>query len=716
MQKEYRLKKGCVYKIGRDSQNDIVITNLMASRFHAVIEYTGNNPVITDKESTYGTFVNGSRVEKQILKNGDLLQIGIQNFKLEKLEDDFKLAIDNTYSNSSPVVPNKNGEFIIGRDKSCSVRVEQPTLFLEHAKISKKNNEEFYIEPLHGNSSVVVNGIKEKSVSIKEGDVLNVGSNRLTIINGTLLSLGKTDGFRVDVLNVNKNFNNVSVLKDISFSIKSGEFVGFLGPSGSGKTTLIKIIAGAILQDSGNVYFDGFLNKNGFFNSQIGVVPQDDILHDNLTPKESISFACRMRLSGDASNEEIDEQTKKILTILEIENISNSQINSLSGGQKKRVSVGIELAAQPALLMLDEPTSNLDPGLEYKTMRLLRKVADKKRTVVLSTHNLSQINMLDKIGVIHEGRLIYFGPPSDLNAYFAVTSTDEIFKEFKEGAGKHLEEKFRQSTAYHEYVKNALDNREDFGAITKNKNIGFTKSHSSAFSQLFLQVGRYFKTNVRDPLSILILFFQAPLIAILTFLVFGTTSGSWSMLFTLSLSCIWLGSINSVKEICKERKLVFREQRLGMNTFSYFLSKVLPLSLLAFIQIIVLTLTVNSLAQFEGDIYLHLINFFSISFAATAMGLFISSVSLTTDRALLILPLVLIPQILFSGAVMPFDEMFGVSRIISLVTISRWGFAASKKISMGIECPCYEWVILYIISLSFIFLSVLKLGYGKKQE
>jgi ABC-type multidrug transport system ATPase subunit len=219
-----------------------------------------------------------------------------------------------------------------------------------------------------------------------------------------------------------------TIIENVSLVLKKNEFVGLIGGSGSGKTTLLTCLNGYREPDAGEVFVNSVSSKDRKqIRHLVGYVPQDDIVHRTLTVERALHYACLLRLAPDTPEDKIEYQVGKVLYQLDLREHRNKKIKSLSGGQRKRVSIGVELLHSPPLFFLDEPTAGLDPSLERQLMRLLAALADKERTILLTTHLMQNVSLFDVLIFVHRGRVIYFGPSSQIMDYFGVGDMVEVF-------------------------------------------------------------------------------------------------------------------------------------------------------------------------------------------------------------------------------------------------------------------------------------------------
>ena len=243
------------------------------------------------------------------------------------------------------------------------------------------------------------------------------------------------------------------IIDNISLVLKKNEFVGVIGGSGSGKTTLLTCLNGYRTPSDGKVILNGIPGKEkDKIRHLIGYVPQDDIVHRTLTVERALYYAYLLRLDDRIANDKINTHVDHILGQLDLMEHKNKKIKSLSGGQRKRVNIGVELLHSPELFFLDEPTAGLDPSLERQLMRLLAALADENRLIVLTTHLMQTVNLFDVIIFIHKGYMIYFGPSEEIIGYFRVNDMIELFEKVLSMDPKQLRDKFLRSSVYRSFL------------------------------------------------------------------------------------------------------------------------------------------------------------------------------------------------------------------------------------------------------------------------
>ncbi len=248
------------------------------------------------------------------------------------------------------------------------------------------------------------------------------------------------------------------IIDNISLAFKKNEFVGVIGGSGSGKTTLLTCLNGFRQPDKGSVLLNGIPgDQRDRLRRLVGYVPQDDIVHKTLTVERALYYSCRLRMDAATPEKKIKYQVAKILRQLKMEAHKKKKIASLSGGQRKRVNIGVELLHSPQLFFLDEPTSGLDPGLERQLMRLLASLANENRLIVLTTHLMQNVDMFDILVFIHKGMMVYFGPSSECVKYFKVKDMIDLFEKITPQDPQKLSIEFLYSPLYQRFLAPRLN-------------------------------------------------------------------------------------------------------------------------------------------------------------------------------------------------------------------------------------------------------------------
>lgn len=356
-----------------------------------------------------------------------------------------------------------NTVFTIGRKIGNDLVIDNPQIDLFNTRIIHDGNT-CYIEDLNSSNGMYINGKKRHSKVLEDGDIISIPGVAFMYSNQRLLWSTPKEGIRVDVANVSKTVIDswtkkpVNILNDISFTINEGEFVGIIGGSGTGKTTLLDAITARRKSTSGLIYYDlnNYYTFKNSYQKIVGYVPQKDIMHDNLTVYKTLYFYSFIKMKHRLTKAEIDEMIKKVLDDVSLTDQMYLKVSKLSGGQRKRVSIAMELMCNPKILFLDEPTSGLSPDLDYEITELLYKISRSGRTVVVITHNMENVDRFDKIAFLGVGgHLCYYGEPAKVSTFFKSKKFGAIFNMLSSLDNTlTYEKKLRKSLAYKEMIKN----------------------------------------------------------------------------------------------------------------------------------------------------------------------------------------------------------------------------------------------------------------------
>jgi ABC transport system ATP-binding/permease protein len=492
------------------------------------------------------------------------------------------------------------------------------------------------------------------------------------------------------VRGLSRRIGEVSLLDDVSFTVFSGEVVAMVGPSGAGKTTLLNAINGTAPADRGEVLFDGrpFHPQLQADPSLVGIVPQDDLVLPELRVDESLWYSGRLRYSTDVGRKELGQEVERVLGELGIQHIAGNRIGDalrrgISGGQRKRVNLGQELMTRSTrVLFLDEPTSGLDPRAAQDIVRLARQLADHGRMVFLVTHDLTPEVMaqVDHLLVMAPGgRLAWFGPPEGANAWFGVNTPDAIFNRFQDRPADEWGRHFRGSADFRKYVSTRehllrLDHAPAAAPPERRA------PRPSALRQLWTLSARFARVKWRDRTGAAVLAVQPPILAVVMWLVFpGPTA---PMVFMLSLSALWFWMSASVRELIADRVIWRRERRVGVGVLPYLASKVLVMGAIVAVQCLSLVAMLwfaRGLAAYGFDPALLCLVSVLTGWAGMALGLFVSACWTSSEAAVGTLPILIIPQIMFSGIMVSLRHMGDAALGITWLTIERFSFHAHLR-------------------------------------
>lgn len=481
-------------------------------------------------------------------------------------------------------------------------------------------------------------------------------------------------------------------LDGVDLTVAPGTFVAVLGTSGAGKSTLLKAITGMEPATAGTVSFEGRDLYENFDNvrHRIGYVPQDDILHSQLTVRETLDFAAQLRFPAETSSTDRARRIDAVLDQLGLTARADGRIDQLSGGQRKRVNVAVELLTEPPLLILDEPTSGLDPGNERSLMELLRRLADAGRGVIVVTHSVESLHLCDEVLFLATGGLpVFLGPAADLPGALGADSVTEVFSVVEHAPPGTLSRIPSLDTGRPTDALDATMSSEAERVPPPWKRIDPVETGR----QVHILCQRYLRVLTSDRRNLLILGLQAPVMAIMMLAVFGESSfvddgtmrsEAGNALMAMVLGMIYLGASNAVREIVKERNILRREQNFGLSTLGYVTSKLVVLGAVTIAQagllVIAGTLRQGGLGSSVTPAPAHVELFVVVAIcgmSALALGLAISAAVSSADKAMTLLPVALFAQFLLAGLVFPLEN--AAINIASALTSARWGFAGAAS-------------------------------------
>jgi ABC transport system ATP-binding/permease protein len=686
--------QGCA--IGSDPASRVLISGVGVLPVHANIQ-SDQGSVILAPVGDAPVFINGSPVtERRALGDGDWIAFGetLVQILLPQAVDDDEMPRD-TLSHRSNV--KNGGDIVIGRLAGCGLPIDSPLVSREHARLALRADA-IYLEDLKSTNGTWINGVRISSPTpLAVGDRVAFASFVFVFTGAALEPAEVGNRVRVAAVALTKTVTDRTtrqprhLLDGINLLIEPGEFVVIFGTSGSGKSTLLDALNGRRPASSGQVTYNGIDLYRAFdlFRAGIGYVPQQDIVHRKISVRRALRYTARLRLPPDTSKHEIDTIIDRVLERVGLSEKADLAVDTpepLSGGQLKRVSLAVELVANPNILFLDEATSGLDAGTDKRMMRLFAGLADDGKTVACVTHSLENIDSCDLVALLHRGHLVYYGPPAEAAAHFSVTRLSDVYETLDGQPADVWRARFEGSPLYRRYVAERLG---DPPAAQLSPAASETNSGRSRLwrlldvRQAFTLTQRYVDLLLSDRINLLVLLLQAPLIALVVGGVFDTSGepaqravAESQIAFVLVLSAIWFGCINSAREIVKELPVYLRERSVTLTLPAYLLSKLLPLSLLCLVQVASFLAIVTLMLDLNGSFADRLLTLFLSGLSATAMGLAISAFVNSNDKAIAALPLLLIPQFILSNSVV---ALSGVTETIArILVVAYWGIDAMR--------------------------------------
>ncbi len=670
--------------IGRAVDNDYLIQDNRISGHHCVLIVTPDGSyLLKDLNSTNGVFINNQRISEKIVTANDTITLA------SGLVLDLHQVLQ-TYKNSEgseipsppsiPINSNILGKNIIsiGREHDNDITIKNIRVSRYHAKLTKIGTA-WQIEDLNSANGTYINGQKTGKALISEHDKIMIGGVPLDLVK--IFSKEMPDwsaGLRLVAQNLSFKVPNKTLVDNLSICFEPGQFIGLIGPSGCGKTTLMMMLNGYLKPSEGSVQINGvsLYHNPGAFQGQIGYVPQDDIIHREITVEESLNFTSKLRLGDQITEEERTRQITQILLSLNLTNAKDTLIGSpekkgISGGQRKRVNMAQELITEPSLYFLDEPTSGLDPLSDREVMHLLKDIADHGHIVVLTTHKIDALNFSifsHLIVLTYGGRLAYFGPTQEAIGYFGVSKPEDIFDTLEKTDPQRLQQDYLKSSYCNDWIDSGFKHPVESSHKLPQS------LQADALYQFSVLCKRMFLVKFRDTFSAAVLLLQAPIIGLFIFLVFRSTDRIESLYFVLIVAAIWLGCSNSAREIVTEQTIFKREQKANLNIDAYLWSKVCVLSLLCAFQCLILSFAAYITADMSVNFFILNLTLTMTSISALSMGLALSAVVKTGETAMALVPITLIPQVILGGLIVPFGNIPEGVNILAGFMLSRWAF------------------------------------------
>lgn len=699
------------YVLGRDPSVDIPIANIKLSRAHLRLSFANKAWELKDLDSSNGSFINGKRFDSHKLVKSVTVYLGgtdNMSFLFTLLTSSTATTIKSSLlvqdKDATRVTKMRGDEYLsdqsgpsrvrlqqrirIGRDKDSDWHIDDLNVSRMHAEIIQNNSGNYELVDLKSTNGIFLNGIRIKREVLKTGDVISVAGFARRFTQDGLQILEGIDGTPVVAKEINFDIGDRLLLSDVSFNLGPRTLTAIVGPSGAGKSTLLGVLTGRTKPTSGQIFIGGIDLHTQFqsLSRQIGSVPQADILHTRLTVRQALNYGAQLRLPNDTTKAERDTRVADVMDKLELTERADLRIDRLSGGQRKRASIGLELLTSPQLLVLDEPTSGLDPGLDAHVMETLRNLADDGQTVVLVTHSVDNLDFCDNVILLASGgKVAYAGPSSTVFSKLGKKSWAEVFR----------------FLATPDALLLAVPKYED--AVSTEIQDGHVLSRrQSILKQIKTLASRYVRVISSDRFYLALLTLIPMIIGVISYAAgssygFGpgtvTKSGfnynpfAQGTILVLILGSIFVGLSTSIQEIVKESAVRKREQSVGIRSRTYVISKVLVLGVIVILQILVFTFIVlfnrpmpnAGLLLSNSRLEITLICM-SLGICSMLLGLLISAFLSSSEQAMPTLVGMTMVQVVLSGA-LPLETK-GIINQISMTVPSYW---ATNALSASVD-------------------------------
>ncbi|TJZ51213.1 FHA domain-containing protein [Streptomyces piniterrae] len=589
----------------------------------------------------------------------------------------------------------------IGRALENELVVSDLQVSRHHAEFRATPDGRFEIRDLGSHNGTYVNGQpvpKSGTSLIGPNDIIGVGHSTFRLVGDRLEEFVDTGevSFSARHLTVTVD-GGKKILQDVSFGVPEKSLIAVIGPSGSGKSTLLKALTGYRPANQGDVLYD---NRNLYkqfaeLRQRIGLVPQDDILHKELTVAKALKYAAKLRFPGDTAESEREARIDEVLRELKLDIHKDKKVTSLSGGQRKRVSVALELLTKPSLIFLDEPTSGLDPGMDRDVMQLLRGLADDGRTVLVVTHSVAELGICDKLLVMAPGGgVAYFGPPEEALNFFQYDTWADVFSAFENYRDYDWMGRWRGSPHYQMYAAD-IDAVAPQSVTIQPPPARMQKSQSWG-SQLWTLMRRYVSVLASDRGFLGLMLILPAVLGVVSMLIpsdYGLGYGPFekhrtnrdasTIMLILAVGMCFSGAANSVRELIKERVIYERERATGLSRSAYLMSKVIVLGVVTAFQggiIAAIGFSTRNMPS-EGLVVEKMpaielaVAIIALGFTSMMFGLIISALVKTAEKTMPLLVMFAIVQVVFTGVLFQLFDTPGVAQVAWLMP-SRWAVAA----------------------------------------
>ncbi|MET8244444.1 FHA domain-containing protein [Streptomyces sp. NPDC005202] len=696
------MSPGRDYHVGRNPLSDVVLDDSRVSWHHAVLRPEDGHWTLHDDNSTNGTYADGRRIHDCGVRPDSVIRFGNPVDGPRALlvsrpapAPDRPSAVSmpaqtRTFRRPTSVRPLPVRVIRIGRSADNDLVVDDLVVSRRHAELHARPDGTYEIVDLGSHNGTFLNGRPVSRAVVGPRDIVGIGHSAFCLVGDELQEYVDTGEVSLDVqdITVTVDRGRKVLLDHVSFPVGEKCLLAVVGPSGAGKSTLLGALTGQRPAEHGTVLYDGrdLYRDYAELRQRIGLVPQDDILHAQLTVRSALTYAAELRFPQDTSSAERRTRVDEVVQELGLQERVQQPVHSLSGGQRKRVSVALELLTKPSLLFLDEPTSGLDPGMERSVMRMLRGLADDGRTVVVVTHSVLSLDVCDRLLVLAPGgKVAYYGPPDDALGFFGFEQWPEAFEAFEGDRERDWAGTYRDSPLHSQYVVDStaqphLPRSGPVAATPPPKPRGWV-------TQLGTLVRRYTAVIGADRT------FLATMIALpfLTGVMARAVAGSrltpltaMNVLLILCVGGMLTGAANAVRELVKERVIYQRERAVGLPRSAYLVSKVIVLGAITVLQAVVLTLVgllgvdLNTPGG-KGVLLPSLIEIILavalLAFTAMLLGLLVSALVRKEEVTMPLLVLLTVVQVDFCGALVKLHGVPGLDQMSWLVP-SRWALSA----------------------------------------
>lgn len=676
--------------VGRDPHSGLPFDHPEVSRRHARIFFDGAWQV-EDLGSTNGTWVDGRRVMRAVVSGPCQVRFGhtgaapTVSIRFGETEPN---AWTTTSRRQAGEVGSATQTWVIGRDPRCDIVLADLLVSRRHTRISTVGGNRLVVEDLGSANGTYIDGAAVTRGEMQPGQFLGVGSWTLGWDGQVLTRVDNRSDVALSVRGVDFRLaTGKALLNGVDLDLAAGSLTAVVGPSGAGKSSLFSVLTGARRATTGAVTYQGLdvPSHLSVLRHHIGVVPQEDLIHRQLTARQALLYAAELRFPADVTAAERRVRVDETIAQLGLTDHAATIVDRLSGGQRKRTSVAMELLTQPSLLFLDEPTSGLDPGLDKSVMATLRDLATGDRTVVVITHSVANLAACDNVLVLAPGgRIAYFGPPDGVLGYFAMSDYADVFSALArdpEGFQRRFES-FRgygPRAAAPASVSTTLADPPQQPLFRQMSTIGRRQG------RIMLADRSHALFNLLLPVVLALLALAVPGSAGFTKSPTPTTE-AMQLLVIMLVGATFMGMSASVRDLVGERPIYVRERAVGLSPWAYLLAKVVVFAGLACAQSALLVSLIlwrkpgpqDGLLVGAGS--LELVAVVMVTAVTGALcGLALSANVTTSEQVMPLLVVSVMAQLVLCGGLIPIAGRMPLEQF-SWLAPARWGYAAAASV------------------------------------
>ena len=672
--RHWTFDRSAVVRIGRGADCDVVVDDPLLSRRHVLIEFR-DGWIVEDAGSRNGSWVDGRRLRRSYQLDGPA-QLRLGDRRSGPVVD-----LDHTVGTTAPGA----GTVTIGRALDNDIVLNDVLVSRHHARVETTVTGARRLVDLGSRNQTLVNGVPAApALPLADGDRLSIGDTDFTVEGADLRPVAVRRR-RLVARDLGYDAPKVGpIVSGVGLDAGPGDLIGIIGPSGAGKSTLLKVLTGALRPTSGTVSYDGYdiHDQVDAVRLMVGVVPQDDVVHRRLTVRQALGFAARLRLPEDLSGAERRATVDRVLAELGLTEHARTRVDRLSGGQRKRVSIALELLTSPSLLLLDEPTSGLDPALDRHVMQTLRRLTDAGRTVLVVTHNLDHLSLCDRVLLLAPGGLpVYFGPPGGVRPHFGAANWADVFARVIDDP----------ASAYRGFATDGAGRPPPVGATrTATPRVA---GWPTRLRQARTLAARHVLLIASDGPYALFLVLLPMVLAALVLVVPGSTGllaasaqapgEPGQILVLLVVGAAFAGGSVAAREVIGERAILLRERAAGLVPGAYALAKLTVFGVVCLFQAVLLTvgcglvrpLPVSGALLGSGRVELT-IALWCTALASCQLSLLWSAFVRSAEQVMPVLVVTVMGQLVLCGGLIPVTGRPVVSQL-SWLAPARWGYAAA---------------------------------------